>query len=195
MIKINRLYPLIIFLSILLLSAACGGGGGGGSDSSSPAAASVTGNSTSQAQFLARRGNPDLFTLGFIDEELQNGRPVAVTPRRIETWMYNQEQATGVLFDNGYFVKEETYGPAQNLVPTNLSPTQFRPGMSKAEVVSFMGNPSCEQSFEMGGRTYTTMRYAPTTSRPVNSVVLENGVVTSVVAGYAVVAPGESVCP
>lgn len=160
----------------------------------------LTGNSPDQAKFISARGYPHIFTLGFVNEELNSFGLVAplATPRRIETWAYNSANFTSTLFENGFFVSQDTVGAHTTLQSTNLKPTQFTPGMTEAQVIALMGQPSCVQIQEIAGKTIRYLRYKPTTQSPAASVALENGSLVTVLAGYVMVDPGQTVaniCP
>lgn len=160
----------------------------------------LTGASPDQAKFISTRGYPHVFTLGFVNEELNSFGLVAplATPRRVETWAYNGANFISVLFENGFFVSQETVGAHTTLQSTNLKPSQFTPGMTEAQVIAVMGQPSCVQTQEVAGKTIRYLRYKPTTQSPAASVAIENGSVITVLAGYVMVDPGQSVaniCP
>lgn len=160
----------------------------------------LTGSSPDQAAFVSARGYPHVFTLGFVNEELNSFGLVAplATPRRVETWAYNGANFTSALFENGFFVSQETIGAHTTLQSTNLKPNQFTPGMTEAQVIAVMGQPSCVQTQQVANRTIRYLRYKPTTQSPAASVALENGVVVTVLAGYVMVDPGQTVaniCP
>jgi hypothetical protein len=150
--------------------------------------------SASQRAFVASRGNPDLFTLSFVSEELDDSGHVAYSPtiRRIETWVYNQEKLTTVLFDNGYFISETTHDVSANLQATPLSPSFFTHCMSRDDIVEIMGEPSCTKTEIMAGRTYSYLRYNPSSVAPAATLVLENDVLISVMAGYSFVYPASA---
>lgn len=180
----------LLLACVLSMAVSCGGGGSDGSSSSGLGiAGNLTGASVAQRAFSAARGNPSLFTVGFITETLDSdGRVVPLDPpRRIESWGYSSGSFTSALFDNGYFVRENVLGAAPSIQPTNLNPAQFTQGMSRSAVVSAMGTPNCEETQQMAGRTYTYMRYNPTASTPAATAVLEDGVLSSVTAGFAMV--------
>ncbi|MCX7823506.1 MAG: DUF4214 domain-containing protein [Syntrophobacterales bacterium] len=157
--------------------------------------------SRDQQAFIASRGNPSLFTIVFTTEEADSlGRPVySGRVRKVETWIYNNSSSglKAILFDNGYFIEEKTVGPyAHNLVPTHLSPSLFTPCTTKEDVIRMLGEPTCTQQIQFGGRLITAMRYNPTTTLAASSVYLENDLVFQVEAGYALVSPraGSDLC-
>lgn len=154
-----------------------------------PAAGVLNGRSSAQLAFINQRGYPDLFSLGFITEGIDKSGHVKplVTPRRLESWAYNGNNFSSVLFDNGYFIKETNCGGRATLQATQLKPTQFRLGMTEAQIISMMGRPSCVNTDRFGGKTYRHLRYNPTHNAPASTVTVENGILVSVTAGYAIV--------
>lgn len=146
--------------------------------------------SVAQQKFIAARGNPDLFNIGFISEN--ENQPITGTGRfaynsnirRIESWIYNRDQTSTAIFDNGHFVEEATLGAAANIVPTQLSPSQFTGCMSRVNIVALMGEPSCTINESIGGRRYSYLRYNPG-ENPAATVVFENGLLVAVMAGYS----------
>ncbi len=161
----------------------------------------LTGNSPDQAKFISARGYPHVFTLGFVNEELNSFGLVAplTPPRRIETWAYNGANFTTALFENGFFISQETLGARTTLQSTNLKPTQFIQGMTEAQVIAVMGRqPDCVQTQDIAGKTIRYLRYKPTTQASATGIALENGSLASVLAGYVLVDPGQTVaniCP
>lgn len=148
-----------------------------------------------QRQFIAARGNPRLFTISFLTEAVGAGgtRQVAAAPRRIESWVYDRQGLVADLFDNGHFVAETSHGGSGITWPAaHVGPAQFSPCMSRTEVVALLGPPSCTLSGEYGGRSLQTLRYTPTVARPAVTLVLENGLLASVMAGYSYVAPEQT---
>jgi hypothetical protein len=156
--------------------------------------------SSDQQAFVNARGLPPQFVIMFATETLDASGirvPLAV-PRRIETWFYHLGQLRAALFDNGFFVKEDVLGPSAPLTPTQLSPAQFRPGLTRSEVEALLGVPSCEQSVDLGGEQLIALRYQASASNPVYAAVLSNGVIASVAAGFAIQPDGSastSICP
>lgn len=149
----------------------------------------LTGNSADQAKFIATRGYPHIFTLGFVTEDLNSsGRSASLTsPRRIETWGYNGSKFTSALFDNGFFISEHTWGDHANLQSTNLKPYQFTLGMTEAQVKTLMGQPNCVETLLIAGKSVRYLRYNPTSLSPAATVTIENGTLGGVTAGYALV--------
>jgi len=153
-----------------------------------------------QRQFIAARGNPRLFTVSFLTEAVGAGglRQVAAAPRRIESWVYDRQGLVSDLFDNGHFVAETSHGGNGITWPaTHVGPGQFSACMTRADVVALMGSPSCTLAGEFGGRSVQTLRYSPTTARAPVTLVLENGLLVSVMAGFSYVAPenaGANLC-
>ncbi|MFI3120099.1 MAG: hypothetical protein QX203_08970 [Methylococcaceae bacterium] len=143
-----------------------------------------------QQKFIAARGNPDLFNIGFISED--ENQPIIGTGlfaynsniRRLESWIYNRDQTSTAIFDNGHFVEEATLGSTADIVPTQLSPSQFTSCMSRANIVALMGEPSCTINESISGRSYSYLRYNPGVN-PAATVVFENGLLISVMAGYS----------
>lgn len=170
---------------------ASGGGtnyvGGGNTGGPAPDYGTLTGNSSDQAKFIAARGHPHLFTLGFVTETLDgSGRIVPLSPpKRIESWAYNDGSFTSALFENGYFMRQDTLGPHVTIQSTNLRPEAFSPGMSEAQVIAVMGQPSCVETMQYAGRALRYLRYRATSQSPVATASLENGVLVGVTAGYA----------
>ena len=153
------------------------------------AAGVLDGLSDAQLAFIDQRGYPDLFSLDFVTEGIDrsgHAKPL-ITPRRLESWAYNGNNFSSVLFDNGYFIKETNWGTRATLQATQLKPTQFTLGMTEAQIVSMMGNPSCVETQQLAGRTYRYLRYNPTSNAPAATVVMKNGFFQSVSAGYALV--------
>ncbi len=106
--------------------------------------------------------------------------------RRIESWYYNSQGVwSSALFDNGFFVKETSFGTPVTLQATHISPSQFTHCMSSEDIIALMGEPSCSDSEQIAGSTYTYMRYNPNAGAPAATVVLENGVLVTVVAGFS----------
>ncbi len=140
-----------------------------------------------QQSFIFARGNPDLFVVGFSSEHLDtNGKVVYSNKvRRVESWAYNGSRLVTTVFDNGHFVKETTLDAISSLEPTSLSPSQFTHCMNQSDVVALMGEPSCVMREVMGGQTYKYLRYNPTPNRVAANIVLENGLLISVSAGFA----------
>lgn len=156
---------------------------------SQPASGVLDGRSDTQRTFITERGYPALFSLGFVTEGIDRSGHVKPlrTPRRMESWAYNGNNFTSLLFDNGYFIKETTWGTRTTLKATQLKPTQFTLGMTEAQIISLMGNPSCVETHQLAGRTYRYLRYNPTNTTPAATVVMNNGLFQSVSAGYALV--------
>jgi len=149
----------------------------------------LTGNSTDQTKFINARGYPDIFTLGFVTEGLNSTGQVAALayPRRIETWAYNGAQFTSALFDNGFFVSQQTWGSGTTLQPTILRPDQFNLGMTEAQVITLTGQPSCVETLHIAGRSIRYLRYNPSSQSSVATVTMENGSLGGVTAGYTTV--------
>lgn len=149
----------------------------------------LSGNSADQTKFINARGYPDIFTLGFVTQGLDSaGQVVALAiPRRIETWAYNGAQFTSALFDNGFFVSQQTWGSGTTLQPTILRPDQFKLGMTEAQVITLMGQPSCVETLRIAGSSIRYLRYNPSSQSPVATVTMENGSLGGVTAGYATV--------
>lgn len=148
-----------------------------------------------QQQFIAARGNPRLFTLSFLGELLDDsGRQgVASAPRRLETWVFDRGGLVSSQFDNGHFVGETSHGGAGLAWPaTHLGPGQFSACMTRAHVVALMGEPSCTIEGAFGGRQLQYLRYRPTSTRSAATIVLENGVLSTVMAGYSFAAAGST---
>jgi hypothetical protein len=181
---------------------ACSGGGGGGDSSSGDSTLgnevpSLEGKSTAQNMFVSTRGNPEMFSIGYVTEELQDGAVVPSSPRRIETWIFNEADAVKTaLFDDGFFVSESVVGSHDpGIVANSLRPDQFVLGMSRGDVAGMLGEPSCEQAFDLAGKSYLTMRFNPVAGRPATSVALENGQLIAVNSGYAVAeTPTNTLC-
>ncbi|MBI5255739.1 MAG: hypothetical protein HY855_04515 [Burkholderiales bacterium] len=141
-----------------------------------------------QQRFIASRGNPALFTLLFITQGFDAQRkPVALAePRRVETWVYNQTALVSDTFDSGHFVGETAHGePNPALKPTPWSPSRFGPCMTREDVVALVGEPACTVTEDYGARRYEYLKYPPSVRQPAATVVLENGVLNAVMAGYA----------
>lgn len=160
----------------------------------------LTGNSPDQARFVSARGYPHMFTLNFVNEELNSFNLLApLSPaRRIETWVYNAVNVTVATFENGFFLRQDTAATGTSLQSTNLKPNQFMPGMTEAQVIAIMGTPSCIQTQEVLGRSIRFLRYKPTTLSPAASAALSNNSLVAVVAGYIAVDAGQTVadiCP
>ena len=154
-----------------------------------PASGVLNGRSSAQLAFINQRGYPDLFSLGFVTEGVDRSGHVKslVTPRRLESWAYNGNNFSSVLFDNGYFIKETNWGRRATLQPTQLKPTQFSLEMTEAQIIAMMGRPSCVETQQLAGRTYRYLRYNPVNDAPAATVVMKNGFFQSVSAGYALV--------
>lgn len=157
--------------------------------------------SQDQKAFIASRGNPHLFYILFASEEVNEAGKIVYTGkvRRIEKWMYNipSRGLVSVLFDNGYFVREDVVGPyAQALTPTYISPAFFTPCTTKNDVIKILGEPSCENQIRFGGRIITVLRYNPTDTLAANSVYFENDLVVQVEGGYSITSPraGADLC-
>jgi hypothetical protein len=168
-------------LEVCLAAAiiACGGDGGTSSANPPTGGGQNTGYSVDQKAFIDNRGNPPQFTIAF-------------APRRIETWFYNLGQLRAVVFDNGFFIKEDILGPSPDLKPTRLTPAQFNATMTQSDVEAILGRASCEQPTTLGRSQMVTLRYRAATDTPVNTVVLLDGKVASVTAGYAIRTDGSS---
>ncbi len=156
---------------------------------SEPASGVLTGQSDAQLAFINQRGYPHLFSLSFITEGIDKSGYVKplITPRRMESWAYNGNNFSSVLFDNGYFIKETNWGIRAPLHATQLKPEQFTLGMTEAQIISIMGTPSCVETYSLAGKTYQFLRYNPTNNSPAATVAIENGFLQSVTAGYALV--------
>jgi len=146
--------------------------------------------SEDQKAFVTSRGNPEMFILGLISEQFDNENRATYLEnnniRRIEYWLYNRDQLTMVLFDNGHFVEETIVGDSiDELQATHISPSQLSPCMDQTDIVALLGEPSCTQTEILAGRTYSYLRYNPSGDHPASTVVLENGVLTTVLAGYS----------
>lgn len=159
---------------------------------------SLTALSSIQQRFLTTRGNPDIFMVGFSSEELDSNGQVVFSEniRRIDSWVYNNTEMATIVFDSGHFVKETTREAVSPLLATTFSPSQFTYCMTKEDIVALMGQPSCILNEEMGGRSYEYLRYNPTQDRAAAMVVLENGLLTNVTAGFTLDYPDFSTqCP
>jgi hypothetical protein len=155
----------------------------------------LTGNSLDQAKFIAKRGYPSLFTLMFITAGLNSSGLVVplTTPRRLETWAYNSTKFTSALFDNGFFIKENTLGNhVTPLTPTNLRPDKFTLGMTEAQIIALLGQPSCVETLQLAGGSIRVLRYKATSQSPVATVAIGNGTLVSVAAGYALADPSQT---
>jgi len=146
--------------------------------------------SESQKAFIASRGNPDMFILGFISEELDESNRATYFEnndvRRIEYWIYNRDQLTIATFDSGHFIKETTVGDSiDDLQATQFSPSQLSTCMGQADIVKLLGEPSCIQKETLAGRSYDYLRYNPSVTQPASTVVLENGALITVLSGYS----------
>lgn len=146
--------------------------------------------SDDQKAFIASRGAPDMFILGFVSEELDSQNRATYLAngniRRIEYWYYNREELIMSQFDSGYFVEETSVGEAvSGLQSVQFSPAQLSPCMERSDIIALVGEPNCTYTDTLGNRTYNYLRYNPTTSRPASTFVLENGVLISVLAGYS----------
>jgi len=146
--------------------------------------------SEDQKAFIASRGNPDMFSLGFISEDFDSENRATYLAnneiRRIEYWFYNREQLTMATFDNGHFIQEVTVADsADNLQSTQISPSQISPCMDQTAIEALLGPPSCIQTEVLAGRTYDYLRYNPSNNNPAATVVFENGVLVTVLAGYS----------
>lgn len=154
-----------------------------------------------QQRFIAARGSPRLFTLAFLGEDLDAaGRAAAAsTPRRVETWLFGRGGLVASHFDNGHFVGETRHGGADPSGPaTHLGPGQFSACMTRAQVVSMLGEPSCALRGDFAGRSLEHLRYKPTATRSAATLVLENGVLVGVMAGYSFATAGvdsTELCP
>ncbi|MDD2556748.1 MAG: hypothetical protein PHH87_00515 [Desulfuromonas sp.] len=147
--------------------------------------------SSVQQAFIANRGNPDFFVVGFSSEHLDRNGKVAYSNkvRRIESWVYSGAMLVTAIFDNGHFVEETSQAGVSRLEPTYLSPSQFTHCMNRNDVVALMGEPSCVMTEVMGGQTYQYLRYDPKPRRAAATVVLENGLLISVTAGFSLAYP------
>ena len=146
--------------------------------------------SDDQKAFIASRGTPDMFVLGFINEEIDSqNRPAYLANdniRRLEYWYYNREDLIMSQFDSGYFVQESKVGEAvSELQSVQFSPSQLSPCMERSDIVALVGEPSCTYTDPLANSTYSYLRYNPTASRPASTFVLENGVLVTVLAGYS----------
>jgi hypothetical protein len=146
--------------------------------------------SETQKAFITSKGNPDMFILGFASEDFDEENRAAYLAdnniRRIEHWLYNEEQLTMFTFDSGYFVKETVIGNSiSDLQSTPLSPSQFSPCTTQAEIIELLGTPSCVNTEILAGRTYNYLRYNPTNAHPATTIVTENGYIISALVGYS----------
>ena len=69
---------------------------------------------------------------------------------------------------------------------------------SPAQVVSMLGEPSCTLRGDFAGRSLEHLRYKPTATRSAATLVLENGVLVGVMAGYSFATAGvdsTELCP
>jgi hypothetical protein len=166
-----------------------------------PAAAAdgvLTGQSADQQKFIVARGYPHLFSITFVTQVMSGGRVVTLTPpRRLETWVYNDGNVTSALFDNGFFISQETLGAHTTFQSTSLKPEKFKLGMTESEVIAVVGQPTCVDSVSMLGSNMRFLRYAKTTDSPVASVGLLDGKLTVVSAGFLLSTqsdPGTDLC-
>ncbi|MGC8719926.1 MAG: DUF4214 domain-containing protein [Thermodesulforhabdaceae bacterium] len=145
--------------------------------------------SSDQKAFITSRGNPVAFSIIFGSERLnsQHVTEYAGSVRRIDSWFYNAEKLTSVVFDNGYFVEEkELSNHNDRFVPTHLSPALFTACMTRDDVIAVMGEPTCIRQERSMGRIYTYLLYNPSNTIPAATVVLENNMLVNVTAGYAI---------
>ena len=158
----------------------------------------LSGSSSDQAKFIAARGYPHLFTLNFVTGVMSGGKPVQLNPpRRIETWVYNDANVTSALFDNGFFIKQETLGAHTSLKSTNLKPEMFTLGMTEAQVIAVAGQPTCVDTIQMAGMSMRFLRYAATADSPVAAIGMIDGELASVSAGFLLgdrTDPGTNLC-
>lgn len=144
----------------------------------------TTGNSPDQNRFVAARGYPHAFSIIFVSEDDQ--RVPLEPPRRFETWLYNNANLTLAEFDNGFFHKEKVVGPHVEMQATNLRPQDFWFGMTEAQVLDRMGQPSCIETDSLDGRSFRFLRYKPSEGRAIASVGFVDGKLTAVTVGMAV---------
>lgn len=146
----------------------------------------IDGRSAAQQAFISTRGYPDLFSVSYITEEINDSGVAAAldTPIRLDNWAYNQASFTSALFENGYFIKEATLGNSVTLQPTRYSPDQFTLCMNESDVLALIGTPNCIQTYDLAGRSYQLLRYNPTTASPALTVALEDGLLVAVSAGF-----------
>lgn len=174
--------------------AMCASGDGG----SSASEGTLSGNSTDQAKFISARGYPHLFALSFVTEALSGGEITPLSPpRRIETWIYNDANVTSSLFDNGFFISQETLGAHTRIKSTNLKPKDFTLGMTEAQIIAVAGQPTCTDTAQIGGKSFRFLRYASTADSPVAAIGLVNGTLVSVSAGFLFgdkAEPGTDLC-
>ena len=160
----------------------------------------IDGRSPAQQAFVSSRGYPDLFSVSFITEELDNNGFVAALdlPVRLDNWAYTQgHHFTSSLFENGYFVEETAHGDGLSLPPNPYSPDQFTLCMTESDVEMLFGEPSCIHAYDLAGRSYRLLRYDPTPDAPALTVALEDGLFVAVTAGFGLadlVEDSDSLC-
>ncbi len=154
----------------------------------------LDGQSLAQRAFVDGRGYPQIFTLSFTTEEVDdNGQVIPLEiPTRVESWVYNRGSFTSSVFENGYFVNETSYGLGVSLLATPYSPDQFSLCSDENDIKELMGEPSCVENHELAGRNYQLLRYDPTEDSPAASVALEDGLFLAITAGYGLTDSNES---
>jgi hypothetical protein len=192
MISIRRLSQYMMSASLIILLASCGGGGGDNS-ADGDNGNSDNGNSdnttakpeqlSTREKFIAVRGNPDLFSIMFLDNESTSNS--AHERRRLETWFYDGADAKSVIFDNGYFVEELTEADARlSLADLSMKPSDITSDMSTAEIKGLYGEPYDEETQQLFGRSYLTMKYRATNNIPIITFVLIDSRIASVSVGF-----------
>jgi len=148
--------------------------------------------SPSQKRYVKTYGYPEQFILLLVSEEVDFRKAVKRVlpkPRRLETWLYLTRERY-VTFDNGYFAEEAATGvpidDPEMLPPTDLNPTQFTGGLTRADITARYGKPDKVESVKLGKHLVEVYRYL-TPSRGIKSFTFFDQRLQSVVAGFAIV--------
>ena len=142
-----------------------------------------------QKSFIASRGTPELFFSSFVSEDYDvdtHKTTYLSTIRRLDNWVYNRDKLTMASFDGGFFVEEKEISAPMVITATQLSPANFSACMDLSDVKTLMGEPSCIRKEVMATNTYSYAYYNASATVPASTLIFENNLLISVIAGYAI---------
>jgi hypothetical protein len=181
---IRRLASCILCTTLACSLLACSGGGNS-ADGNDDTGSDVD-QLTSQEKFITARGNPNLFSIMFLDEEATSSSTNNTgARRRIETWIYDGTDAKSVIFDNGYFVEELTESNANlSLDDLEIKPSDIASDITAEQIKNGYGEPYDEETQQLFGKSYHALKYQETNTHPIISFVLIDSRIAAVSVGF-----------
>ena len=147
--------------------------------------------SETQRQFIAMRGEPQLFTVAFVDQQVAADGSVSQLdpPRRAETWAWTGATTRVALFDSGFFVSEGESAGLSSLPQPVLAPDALRAGMTPDEIDALMGASGIEETVVLESAGEVTYWRYHTLASPAAFTFVAGGLRGAVV-GFAFDLPG-----